>query len=60
MCVPGGIIKCMRRAWKDVGRTLQTVDLHQQREKARGIFKLSGEFQVVQVTLGRCQEAIGR
>ena len=23
-------------------------------------YKLSGEFQVVQVTLGRCQEAIGR
>lgn len=34
------------------------MDLHQQREKARGVFKLFGQFQVVQVTLSRRQEAV--
>ena len=34
------------------------MDLHQQKEKACGTFKLSGESELVQVILGKCQEAV--
>lgn len=39
-------------ALKNAGGTLQIVD--QQREKACGTFKLSGESELVQVILGKC------
>ena len=51
-------MKHLRWTLKDAGKTFQTVDLHQQREKACGTFKLSGESELVQVILGKCQEAV--
>lgn len=50
MCLTGGIVSEIfdmgsERCWKN----FQTADLHQQREKACGVFKLSGDSEAVHV-----------
>lgn len=51
-------VKYLRWALKGAGRTFQTVDLHQQRENACGIFKLSDDAEAVQVILDKHQGAV--